>query len=73
MSDPLDRLVMITQHVHNQQINKSEIPRGPFDQETLSASSNSSSTTSLSSLIETNFSRPVPGCEIKISNGIKPN
>ncbi|CAM9018763.1 unnamed protein product [Wickerhamomyces anomalus] len=29
MSDPLDRLVMISQHVHNQKINKSTIPRVP--------------------------------------------
>lgn len=50
MSEPLDRLVMISQHVHNQQINKASIPRGLPD---------------VPASIQTNFSRPVPGGQVK--------
>ncbi|ODQ61310.1 hypothetical protein WICANDRAFT_90698 [Wickerhamomyces anomalus NRRL Y-366-8] len=58
MSDPLDRLVMISQHVHNQKINKSTIPRGMPE---------------IPANIQTNFSRPVPGGQVKSPTAIKPS
>lgn len=56
MSDPLDRLVMISQHVHNNTIEKSSIPRGMPE---------------IPATIQTNFSRPVPGGNLKPATTIK--